>query len=61
LFLASSAEPELARLTERLAALLKQGSFPELVWHYEPMPGEAHATIYHPAALRAFRLLFKPQ
>jgi predicted alpha/beta superfamily hydrolase len=61
LFLASSAEPELARLTERLATLLKQGNFPELAWHYEPMPGEAHATIYHPAALRAFRLLFKPQ
>ena len=61
LFLASSAEPELARLTERLAALLKQGNVPELVWHYEPMPGEAHATIYHPAALRAFRLLFKPE
>jgi len=23
--------------------------------HYEPMPRERHATIYHPAALRAFR------
>jgi predicted alpha/beta superfamily hydrolase len=61
LFLASSAEPELARLAERLAALLKQGNFPGLAWRYEPMPGEEHATIYHPAALRAFRLLFKPQ
>ncbi len=30
-------------------------------WHYEPMPEETHATIYHPAALRAFRAAFKPQ
>jgi predicted alpha/beta superfamily hydrolase len=29
-------------------------------WHYEPMPDEKHSTIYHPAALRAFRKLFKP-
>jgi predicted alpha/beta superfamily hydrolase len=29
-------------------------------WHYEPMPQETHATIYHPAALRAFRAAFKP-
>ena len=29
-------------------------------WHYEPMPQETHATIYHPAALRAFRAVFKP-
>jgi predicted alpha/beta superfamily hydrolase len=30
-------------------------------WYYEPMPQETHATIYHPAALRAFRAVFKPQ
>ena len=30
-------------------------------WHYEPMPQETHATIYHPAALQAFRAVFKPQ
>ena len=30
-------------------------------WHYEPMPEETHATIYHPAALRAFRAVFKPR
>lgn len=32
-----------------------------LDWHYVTMPGETHATIYHPAALQAFRLLFKPR
>jgi hypothetical protein len=29
--------------------------------HYAPMPEEGHGTIYHPAALRAFRLLFGHQ
>lgn len=28
-------------------------------WHYEAMPQETHATIYHPAALRAFRAVFR--
>jgi predicted alpha/beta superfamily hydrolase len=28
---------------------------------YEPMPAETHATTFHPAALKAFRALFKPQ
>lgn len=60
LYLASSSEPELARLTQRLADMLKKGNYPGLDWHYEPMPEEQHSTIYHPAALRAFRFLFKP-
>jgi hypothetical protein len=29
-------------------------------WHYEAMPAEKHATIYHPAALKAFRLFLAP-
>ncbi|HUR97359.1 MAG TPA: alpha/beta hydrolase-fold protein [Pyrinomonadaceae bacterium] len=29
-------------------------------WHYEKMPEEKHSTIYHPAALKAFRWLFEP-
>jgi uncharacterized protein len=60
LYLASSSEPELARLTQQLADALRKGDHPGLRWYYEPMPGEQHSTIYHPAALRAFRLLFKP-
>jgi predicted alpha/beta superfamily hydrolase len=60
LYLASSSEPELARLTQELAAALENGNFPGLEWHYEAMPSEQHSTIYHPAALRALRLLFKP-
>ncbi|HSB10443.1 MAG TPA: hypothetical protein VLM38_13225 [Blastocatellia bacterium] len=29
-------------------------------WHYERMPEEKHSTIYHPAALKAFRAVFDP-
>lgn len=29
--------------------------------HYEPLPQETHATILHPAALRAFRTLLSPR
>ena len=60
LYLASSAEPELADLTQRLATVLRERAFPGLRWDYIPMPEESHATIYHPAALRAFRTVFAP-
>ena len=60
LYLASSAEPELARLTRQLAGLLEKHASALLTWQYQPMPDETHATIYHPAALRALRSLFKP-
>ena len=59
LYLASSAEKELALLTQQLAERLRKES-PALDVHYEPMPEETHATIYHPAALAALRRLFKP-
>lgn len=61
LFLASSNEPELADLAKRLAAIVEKGSFAGLALHYQPLPDETHGTIYHPAALRALRLLFKPE
>ena len=61
LYLASSAEPGLAELTRRLATVLERGAFPGLEWHYESLPGEQHSTVYHPAALRAFRAVFAPR
>jgi len=60
LYLASSSQEEIAELTRRLADLLAARAPAELRWHYEPMPEETHATIYHPAALRAFRQVFRP-
>ena len=58
LYLANSDEPTIAALTIRLAALLTAESAARV--HFTPMHAESHATIYHPAALRAFRMLFAP-
>jgi predicted alpha/beta superfamily hydrolase len=44
----------------KMAGVLGQLAPKDLTWHFEPMPAETHATIYHPAALMAFRYLFKP-
>lgn len=60
LYLASSNEKEIAAVTERFPGILKASAPPTLLWHYEPMPKEVHSTIYHPAALYAFRVVFKP-
>ena len=60
LYFASSGEPELAELSKRFAGSLQANPSPTLRWHYEPMPAETHATLYHPAALKAFREVFKP-
>jgi uncharacterized protein len=61
LFLANSSEPQLATEAETLARALKEGAPTAMRWFYVPLPDETHATIYHPAALRAFRTLLKPQ
>lgn len=39
---------------------LHDAATPQLHWIYEPMPAEKHSTIYHPAALRAFRTVLAP-
>ncbi len=59
LFLSASSQPDIADETRRLAATLRTMANPRLSWHYEPLPQETHGTIYHPAALRAFRTVFK--
>jgi predicted alpha/beta superfamily hydrolase len=58
LYLASSSEDREA--TQRFADVLGKNAPTGLRWHYEKMPDEKHSTIYHPAALKAFRALFKP-
>jgi predicted alpha/beta superfamily hydrolase len=60
LYLASSVDQELAVPTGELAAQLRQHAPAGLRWQHVPMPQETHATIYHPAALAAFRQLFGP-
>ncbi len=61
LFLASSDEPGIAVVTKRFAGILTAAAPPTLHWQYESMPYEKHSTIYHPAALKAFRVVFKPE
>lgn len=57
---ASSSEKLIAPYTAELATLLEKHAPAGLRWSYDPMPEETHATIFHPAALRAVRRLFKP-
>jgi uncharacterized protein len=57
-YLASSDEPELAAGAKQLAGILR--GVPSIELTYTPMPEEKHSTIYHPAALRAFRAVFAP-
>jgi predicted alpha/beta superfamily hydrolase len=60
LYLAGSSDALVPGVMQRFADVLTKSAPPTLRWHYERMPEESHATIYHPAALRAFRALFKP-
>lgn len=61
LYFASSDEKGINVITERLAGILTTNAPPTIRWHYERMPAEQHSTIYHPAALKAFRYVFKPR
>jgi predicted alpha/beta superfamily hydrolase len=60
LYLASSGEKELAEVTQQFAEVLRKEAPPGVRWHHEKMPDEQHATIFHPAALKAFRAVLKP-
>jgi uncharacterized protein len=61
LFIATSNEPGIVAPTKKLVDSLGASSPDSLRWRYEPMPEEKHSTIYHPAALRAFRTLLSPE
>ena len=60
LYLASSDEKEIVETTQRFAEALSKNAPSRVHWHYERMPEEKHSTIYHPAALKAFRAVFDP-
>jgi predicted alpha/beta superfamily hydrolase len=59
LYLASSNE-DIAEATQRFTDVLRKNAPSGVRWYYERMPDEKHSTIYHPAALKAFRTVFKP-
>lgn len=60
LYLATGDTGEIATDTRRLADVLRANAPAGLRWQHVTLPGETHATIFHPAALGAFRALFKP-
>jgi uncharacterized protein len=61
LYLASSDEKGIAAVTQRFAGILTTNAPSRIHWHYERMPDEKHSTIYQPAALKAFRVVFRPR
>jgi hypothetical protein len=61
LYFASSGDSGLEVVAQRLTEVLGKHAPAGLNWHYEKMPEEKHSTIYHPAALKAFREVFKPE
>ena len=60
LYLATSGQAQLAAQVGELALKLKAAPAAGLTWRHDDWPEETHATIYHPAALKAFRAAFKP-
>ena len=58
-YLATSSQGDTAA-TRQLARALTQQAARGFSGHYQPLPEETHQTIYHPAALGAFRLAFRP-
>jgi len=60
LWFATSEEKSTQEPGQHLADVLCADAASGIRWHYEKMPEEKHATIYHPAALKAFRMMLKP-
>jgi uncharacterized protein len=60
LFLATADSKESQQAGERLAAIFRDKKPGGLDWHLAPMPEENHGTIFHPAAIKAFRTIFAP-
>ena len=60
LYVAQSSEEKVEGVANRFAQEFRNHAPPEIRWHYQPLPDEKHATVFHPAALTAFRTVFKP-
>ena len=60
LYMASSSDQGIEDGPQKLVDALREHAPPGLHWHYEKMPGEKHSTIFHPAALLAFRAVLAP-
>jgi predicted alpha/beta superfamily hydrolase len=61
LFIAASGEPGMPRLADRIRQVFDSAATPGLRFELASFPDETHRTIYHPAALRAFRSALRKQ
>jgi len=61
LWLAAAEKDGNAREAQAFAAQLKQSAPATLRWNFASFADESHLTIYHPAALRAFREVLAPR
>jgi predicted alpha/beta superfamily hydrolase len=59
LYIAQSSDA-IEGVAQRFADILAKNAPSGVQQHFEKMPDEKHSTIYHPAALKAFRTVFKP-
>ena len=60
IYLATSSQGDVDSTVSRLAAILASDGGPQLTSTYVTYPSELHSTIFHPAAIVAFRSLFAP-
>ena len=60
LYVANSNEKTIVELVNRFEKVLADNASPNLKWYFIRMADEKHSTIYHPAALQAFRKVFQP-
>jgi len=60
IYLATSSEGDVDATVSRFAAILTTDGGPQLTSKYVTYPSELHSTIFHPAALVAFRAAFAP-
>ncbi len=60
LYFASSGQKGMETVIQHFAEMLERANPEGLKWTYEKYPSETHATIFHPAALKAFRTLLAP-
>ena len=58
-YFANSSEEAVEGVAQKFADVLGKNAPANVQWHFDKMPDEKHSTIYHPAALKAFRALFK--
>ena len=60
LVLAHGGASEIAMRTIELVGKLRAAKAPGLALHHVPLMAEDHGTIFHPAAMAAFRLVLAP-